>query len=51
MDERLMQLQHAGLCDQRVCAAISNLIEELIWELPLAAGEVLPFIERPIANF
>ena len=51
MEEKLVQLQRTGLCDQRVCAAISNLIEDLIWELPLAASKVLPFIERPIANF
>ncbi|CAG7565700.1 unnamed protein product [Fusarium equiseti] len=47
MEEKLVQLQRAGLCDQRVCAAISNLIEDLIWELPLAANkEKIVDIER-----
>ncbi|RFN55057.1 hypothetical protein FIE12Z_569 [Fusarium flagelliforme] len=47
MEEKLVQLQRAGLCDQRVCVAISNLIEDLIWELPLAASkEKIVDIER-----
>ncbi|KAJ4025546.1 hypothetical protein NW752_003019 [Fusarium irregulare] len=41
MEEKLIQLQRNGLCDQRICAAISNLIEDLIWELPLAASKSL----------
>ncbi|KAH7191968.1 uncharacterized protein B0J16DRAFT_315666 [Fusarium flagelliforme] len=45
MEEKLVQLQRAGLCDQRVCVAISNLIEDLIWELPLAASKIVD-IER-----
>ncbi|RBR18575.1 uncharacterized protein FIESC28_06030 [Fusarium coffeatum] len=47
MEEKLVQLQRNGLCDQRICAAISNLIEDLIWELPLAASkENIVDIER-----
>ncbi|KAI1057136.1 hypothetical protein LB507_001638 [Fusarium sp. FIESC RH6] len=47
MEEKLVQLQRTGLCDQRVCTAISNLIEDLIWELPLAASkEKIVDIER-----